>query len=122
MPARITTPQAIERSFYVISVTFQNEDGDEMTPKTMAWTLTDIYGTQMNAGTGTGERDYPVSMGSMATVMEFELQGNDLIIPESEPIDNGVVMRVLTLEGTYDSNRGSDLPFRDRIVFPLIRA
>ena len=95
-----------EGSTYVITVNFLDLDGAAFTPKTCAWTLTRKDGTIINA------RDR-VSATVTGTSHDFVLSGADLLFADGKD-------RVFTVEGTYDSTYGNDLPFRDEAKFTVV--
>jgi len=98
---------AIEESTFIVIVTFTDEDGVATVPKTLTWTLTDVNGTVIN-----DKEDEVVSV--PAAVSNIVLSGDDLAI-------SGVrsVSRIFTVEGTYDSSLGEDLPFVESIRFTI---
>jgi hypothetical protein len=106
MPTELTT-KAIERSTYVVTVAFTDENDSAMTPNEVTWSLRDGQGKIVNGRSN-------VSL-TPATSVDIVLQGADLEIGAGE--DDG--LRWLTVEGTYDSVAGSGLPFRDEAVFRI---
>lgn len=110
MPVVMST-QAVEESTYVVTAAFTDENGDAVIPNVINWTLTDIKGNIINC------RD-SVSVASPAASITIILQGEDLGIDES--YEEGAVRRILTLEATYDSNLGSNLPLKDSMTFTVV--
>jgi len=116
MPVSILATNAIEKSTYVITVAVTDEDDNPVTPSTMTWTLSDADGTTINSradivytvdkGTGSG--------GTLASSMEIVLNGNDLAISDDS---NTTERRILTIEGTYNSDAGTGLPYKSRCTF-----
>jgi hypothetical protein len=83
--------------------------GLPLVPTSLRWTLTDDRGNTINA-----RRDVAITPASTATIV---LTGGDLMA--IEPIDN--YMRILTLEGTYDSIDGTGLTLAGEYKFGLKR-
>lgn len=108
MPSEITETKAIERSTCVITVSFTDEDGSGVTPNEVSWTLMDLDGNIINT-----RESIDITPGSS---VEIVLYGNDLVV--SGDVQR-TAKRVLLLEGTYDSDIGNDLPFRDQLVFAI---
>jgi len=105
MPTTLTT-HAQEKSTFVITAAFTDEADDALTPKTLTWTLTDSDGTVINS-----KQDEVIS--SPSSSEDIVLSEDDLQILSAT--DDGV--RKLTIEGTYDSSYGNDLPLRDSVTF-----
>jgi len=109
MPTKVTT-EAIEKSTFVISVSFTDEDDSAVVPNSgLTWTLTDMDGDVIN------NREN-VSITPASTIY-IVLQGDDLEIADSS---NNYEGRIITVEGTYDSDLGSDLPMKDTCRFDVI--
>ena len=107
MPTTLTTG-AIERSTFVISASFTDDAGAAATPNSgLTWTLTDVVGNVVNS-----RED--VAIASSSTV-EIVLHGADLAISDAYR-DN---RRLLTIQGTYNSSRGSDLAIVDWVEFSI---
>ena len=104
---RLSTP-AVEKSTYIVTVAFTNEDGDSVIPNSgLNWSLSDLEGNIVNSRTA-------VALTPAATV-NIILSGLDLAL-----VDGKDTYRVLTVEGTYNSLLGGSLPIKDSVVF-LIR-
>ena len=103
MPTVLTT-HAVEKSTFVITVAFQDEQGNAVTPNELTWTLTDMNGNIING------RDQ-VSI-TPASSVDIVLSGDDLALEGDAP-----ELRVLTVAGTYSSDIGSDLPIKDSVRF-----
>lgn len=101
----VLTTHANEKSTYVISVTFTDDSGAACAPTTLQWTLTDSSGTVVNDRSD-------VVVESPSSVTYIVLYGNDL-----DPTSDAV--RYLLVEGTYNSDRGSDLPFTAQVMFVI---
>jgi len=99
------TDHAIERSTYVITVAFTNESGVAVTPSAATWTLTDRAGAVINSRSA-------VVIGSLAASVNILLQGDDLALP-----DVRYRYRLVTVEYTYSSLLGSNLPGKEEIGF-----
>lgn len=94
---------AIEKSTFAVVATFFDEEGAALTPNSgMTWTMTNDVGTVINSRTA-------VAISSAASVT-IVLSGADL------DLDDGRV-RVVTVECTYDSDLGSNLPLKDQVTF-----
>lgn len=106
MPSTLTT-EAVERSTYVVDLTFTDENGDAVTPTAVTWTLTDELGNVVNG------RD-AVSATAAATVTVV-LSGLDLAVGG----DLVGVWRRLLVEATYTSDLGAGLPLKDEIRFKI---
>lgn len=99
--ANFQTLHAEEEGSYIITVTFTNEDGGEMTPATLFWKLTKLDGSVVNSLSST-EIETPAASNDIA------LDGDDLALDATE--DEGI--RVLTVWGTYVSNLSGDLTLK----------
>lgn len=100
---------AIEKSTYMVTVSFFDEADAAEDVKTMKWTLTDTDGNVIN------EREDVVvdDPGSVETIV---LSGDDLAIVGS----GGDEERLFTVEATYDSTLGNDLPLNGVASFMVI--
>ena len=91
---------AQERSTYVITANFKDEDGQDVIPTSAAWTLTDEDGTVINS------RD-AVAISPLAASSQIVLTGADLAV------DSGFAgtaqERIFTIEAIYDSSLGTGL-------------
>lgn len=106
MPTELET-KAVEKGTYVISASFTDEDGAAVTPNVgLKWTLTDGRGTVINE-----RQDVPLTP---ATSVDILLQGDDLTLAEGEGNE-----RAVTIEGTYNSSLGSNLPLSDEVRFRI---
>jgi len=97
---------AKERSTYIITASFTDEDGTAVVPTSVKWSLTDSAGNIINSRAE--EVETPAS--SVAIVLsgkDLEHGGDDL-------------PRVVTVKALYDSaTYGNDLPLRDAIEFVI---
>lgn len=106
MPSTLTT-KAVEKSTYIVTAAFTDDDGVAVVPNTpLTWTLTDRDGAVIN------NRD-AVAITPAASV-EIVLSGDDLAVP-----DTADLVRYVTIEGTYDSDAGSNLPIKDQVKFAV---
>jgi len=101
--------KANERSTYVLTITFKDEDNDVVIPNasSIKWTLTDSEGNIVNG------RDQ-VSIVSASTI-RIILTGLDLAIG-GDLLDTE---RKLLIEATYDSSLGMNLPLTEEITFSI---
>jgi hypothetical protein len=104
MPSEETTTKATEESTYIVNCAFTDDEGNDVTPDTMAWSLTDRDGTVINS-----RED--VAIAALDTNVDIVLSGDDLTIPTGYT----EIERYLVLEGTYSGTAGSGLPFRDQL-------
>lgn len=107
---RIDGDYAVEKSTYVITLTFKDEDDDAVTPATGTWTLTDEDGAVINS-----REDVVIS--SLDTSVDVVLSGNDLAV--SSGFSGVSENRIFTFEGTYNSDLGVGLPLKDQLIFPV---
>jgi len=98
---------AIEKSTYIVTVAFTDEDGDDLIPTTITWTLTDVSGTVVNS-----RED--VSVAIPAASINIVLSGDDLAI-----ISGVTNKRILTVEAIYTSDYGIGLPLKARAEFTI---
>lgn len=109
MPTVIRTDKANCYSTKTFTVEFEDEEGNAVIPnEPLYWRLTDTAGNVINSRTAV--------LLTPATSVDITLSGNDLLIQSSEATMKEVT-RVLTLKGTYDSNKGTDLEINDECVF-----
>ena len=97
---------AMEGGTLIITAGFKDENKQSVVPNELFWTLSDMAGTVING------RDR-VSMAPAETV-DLVLRGDDLALPEGRD-----AWRILTLEWTYDSDAGSNLPMNDSAFFKV---
>ena len=106
MPALLAVA-ASEQSSYAVTATITDESGQPATPTALAWTLTDMHGAVVN-----GRQEVAVS--PLASTVTILLSGDDLAVP-----DPANARRTLTLEGTYNSSLGSNLPLVSAVQFDI---
>jgi hypothetical protein len=113
MPTTLTVEPMERGALKVTCGPFKDESGATVTPKTVAWTLTDAKGAVVNGRSA-------VSV-TPATTVSFLLSGLDLAVDGT-----GVTLfgrhRKIWLEWTYDSSLGSDVPGRDEVTFKVFDA
>jgi len=99
---------AVEKSTYIVTAVFKDENGDLVIPLTVTWTLTDEDGTVIN------EREDAVE--TPASTVNIVLTGDDLQFISSE---SGGATRVVTVKATYDSTYGSGLHLKKAATFMI---
>lgn len=99
---------ANERSTYPIRLTFVDQLDGPVTPSPLTWTLTDADGAVVNSRSA-------VSVTASAGSALIVLSGADLAVSGSKPVD-----RVVTVEGTYTSTYGADLPIKEEVWFSVV--
>ncbi len=111
MPEKISIDgeYAVEKSSYFVTVSFKDEDGVAVVPKSATWTLTTEDGTVVNS-----RDEFSISPASEVTIV---LSGDDLAL--STGFSGNAENRVLTIEAVYDSDLANDLPLRDQLIFPV---
>ena len=87
--------EVLEGGTIIVTASFQDENGDAATPKTLKYTLKH-GGIVVNS-----KEDISITPGESVSVT---LSGDDL--PQGEVF--------FILEGTYDSSAGTDLPLKGR--------
>ena len=100
--------RVIEGSTALFSITFTDEEDvviQDADITALTWTLSDVDGVVIN------EKEDEAIV-SPTNPQEILLQGDDLAITGTEN-----VQRVLTIEGTYNSTNGSNLPIKDQVRF-----
>ncbi len=100
--------QPSEKGTAVVSLAFTDEDGTTIVPASLAWQLMETDGTVINS------RTFAVSTFSGTQIV---LSGLDLAIFGSS--DSGI--RVLSIQGVYDSSAGSALPLKGECKFSIDR-
>lgn len=104
MPAKIET-HAREEGTFVIAATFTDEDGAGVIVDTLNWTLSDMDGNVLNGRSA-------VSITPSATTESIVLQGTDLSIIAGQTRE-----RMITLQWTYSSTYGTNLPQNEQATF-----
>ena len=103
---------AIEKSTYIITVSFFDEADSAEDVKTLVWTLTDTSGNIIN------DRDQ-AEVSNPSSVESIVLSGDDLAIFDNEPSATKG-KRLFTAEATYDSDLGDDLPLKGEANFTVV--
>jgi len=102
----ILSAHATEKSTYIVNASFFDEDDNPVIPKAgLKWTLTDSNGNTINS-----RKDVAITPD---TSVDIVLSGDDLQIVGSD--DNR--LRLVTVEGIYDSAAGSDLALKGEVRF-----
>lgn len=103
---QIITEKAKEKSTYTVRVAFIDEDDIAVVPNvgSLTWTLTDARGNTINSKSN-------VAITSASTI-NIVLSGADLAV--SNPDD---LLRVVTVQGTYNSSLGNNLTLKDEVGF-----
>jgi hypothetical protein len=104
MPFELTD-RAIDRKLYVIPVGFLDHNGDPVPPKTAVWTLTDGRGNVINSRQN-------VAVSPLVATVDIALFGEDTAYQLAAE-------RIFTVEYTYDSDLGNDLPAGDQARFEI---
>ena len=97
-----------EKGTAIVTMTFMNEDGDAVVPKTKTWQLMLTDGSVIN------NRSF--ANGSFSGT-EITLSGLDLAVHTAETRS----VRIFAFQGTYDSDAGNDLPLHDEVRFAIER-
>ena len=106
MPVTLTK-HAKEKSTYIITASFTDEEGDPVVPVTIEWTLSTAKGIVVN-----GKDDVAVAVPASET--EILLSGDDLqILPD----EVNQAVRLFTVSATYDSVLDTGLPLKGSIRF-----
>lgn len=101
--------KAKEKSTFVVNASFEDEDGDAITPTSITWTLTDRKGRIINSRES-------VSVAVPAASNDIVLTGNDLALQQNDDR-----IRVFTVEAVYDSAAyGNDLTLNDEAEFEIL--
>lgn len=109
---------APEKSTIGIKVDFVDEDGTALAPDTMTWTLTSRPARAVAAEIINGRQDVTVASPSESNTVV--LSGNDLAFLTSED-EEVLAERVFTVEFTYTSTLGSNLPGKAQYIFAVER-
>jgi len=104
MPAKIEA-HAREEGTFVVLATFTDEDDAGVVCDTLTWTLSDLDGNVLNGRSA-------VAITPSATTESIVLQGTDLAMVVSQTRE-----RMLTLQWTYSSTYGTNLPQNEQATF-----
>lgn len=99
---------APEEGTYTIKIIFKDEELNLVTPVSINWWLTDMNGDPIN--------DRSEVAATPANPLYLTMSGPDL---QMNVIKEDFDFRVVTLRGTYNSDRGSNLPFTLALMFKL---
>ena len=99
---------AQERSTYVITIGFKDEDGQDVIPTSAAWTLTDEDGTVINS-----RQDETIT--PLAASVDVVLTGADLAVDTG--FAGAAQERTFTVEAVYTSSLGSGLTLKAACKF-----
>lgn len=99
------TEVASERSTYVVTVVFRDEEGTTVTPNAATWTLTNSDEEVVN-------NRLQVPIVQLSSTVDIILEGDDLDYEDGPS-------RTLVVEAEYDSSLGSDLPLKQQATFNL---
>jgi len=102
----LTSDKAVEKSTFIITANFFNEDDNAVIPNNIKWTLSDSSGDIINS------REDVVIVVPAATVT-IVLSDDDLAIIDTD------LNRFFTIEADYDSALGSGLPLNEELQFKI---
>ena len=102
------TEEAVEKSTYTVTLTFEDAAGAAVTPDTLTWTLSTTAGTIINSRSNV--------VATPALSVRVVLSGDDLALQTGE---TDVARRLVTVHATYTSTEGSGLPLRDEYEFAV---
>lgn len=95
--------RAVERGTFAVDIAFTDEEGESSVPNSgLVWKLTNTLGTVVNSRTAVA-----ISSASTVTIV---LSGADLDLDDGNE-------RFVTVEGTYTSDLGENLPIKDEVRF-----
>ena len=109
MPIQFATKKAAEKGTYVVEIKFYDEDGNLVAPNEAYYTLTDKSGTDIVVRT---------EILSPTNTEDILLSGTDLAFQSGET--DSETARVLTVEATYNSSLGNDLPLNAEFEFDIL--
>jgi len=100
---------AVERSTFVVSVSFFDEQGMPVVPDSCVWTLIDERGRVVN------DREQ-VPILSLSADVDILLRGDDLVVINQRRSEES---RRIVVEATYTSALGSGLPNNQEYLFTV---
>lgn len=106
MPIKATV-DAVEKSTYVVTFSFFDENNNPVTPVSVFWDLSDMNGNIINGRSHVFTPPY-----ASVTIV---LSGNDLALTQ-----NDLGTRALTVEATYNSSLGLNLPLKEELDFQVL--
>jgi hypothetical protein len=101
---------AVEKSTYIVTMNFIDENDEAVAPASATWSLTDEAGNIINS-----RED--VVLSGLAEEMSVVLSGDDLGLAAG--FSGNAEKRIFTVEATYNSDLGVGLPLRDQLEFPV---
>ena len=107
MPIRLAL-DAVEKSTFVIEASFTDADGTPVAPSAASWTLSDSAGAIVNAR-------HQISFSPLGESVKAVLSGADLALAG----DSDDCQRLITIEATYSSTLGSNLPLKEEALFRI---
>jgi len=102
----LTSDKAVEKSTFIITANFFNEDDNAVIPNNIKWTLSDSSGDIINF-----REDMTIVV--PASTITIVLSGDDLAIIDTD------LNRFFTIEADYDSALGSGLPLNEELQFKI---
>ena len=99
-----------EGGAYFVHIETKDETGAAKAPKTLNWTLTDEFGNVIN-------NRKEVSISNPTASEDVVLNGDDCAVQPRETASE--IKRIFTIEGTYDSDKGTDLNLRGQCCIVL---
>lgn len=104
----ILTVKAQEKSTYVITAAFKDEDGQDVIPDSATWTLTDEDGTVINSRQA-------VTISPLAASVNIVLVCDDLAVDTG--FSGTAQERIFTVSAIYTSSLGSGLCLKNSCRF-----
>lgn len=105
-----STQLAKEGGTFVITASFEDENGNAVTPSTFTWSLVDSDNEIVNS-----REDIAVTGDDLSSSVDIVLQGDDL-----PAVENTTYTHLwLVVKGTYTSDAGAGLPFQDQTRFSI---
>lgn len=104
--------EASEKSALFVTLGFTDEDGNDVVPDSIKWTLVDLTGSVINTRA-------QVAVAVPAASVTIVLSGADLAIQTSEANSRNTVKRRLVVEAVYDSALGDNLPLNESCEFTI---
>jgi hypothetical protein len=101
------TFDASEKSTYIVTAEFFDENGVAMIPSSIKWTLTDMNGNVINSR-------HEIVIAPPTQSITIVLFGADLALG-----DNDLGERALLIEATYTSTLGAGLPLNEELDFKI---
>lgn len=104
---------AIEKSTIVFTISFQDEDGEDVVPESVQWSLVDSQANAINE-----RQSVEIELADLAASIDIVLSGDDLQLTENERYAKKVY-RYLVVEAVYNSDAGSGLSLNESIRFKI---